>query len=198
MKVEKFFEISFRPSRAGRILFLANHFRYWTMSSWNRTTSFANKIKIGYLGLPRELESKALDVICASDEAGCNPPLEDLIRSEIEAFEREQEMCYTAYINGNSGGYLVLHEMTCDAYGHQLTSTRDIGSGDPEDYKDMTTDEIRELSDTVRSFDRMCDRIRARFIDLVETHVVVQKTVQIPKTISVLELQGEEACNTKN
>ena len=50
-------EVDLRSRRA-MTEFLAKHFRYNTMNSWNQSTSYANNIKVYNLGLNKEQEEK--------------------------------------------------------------------------------------------------------------------------------------------
>jgi hypothetical protein len=50
-------------SKHAMINFLSTHFRYNTMNSWNRATSYANRVKIPYLGLTREQANKAYELL---------------------------------------------------------------------------------------------------------------------------------------
>ncbi len=43
--------------------FLRNHFRYHTMNSWNRSTSYACNLKITHLGLDSITLNKLFDLI---------------------------------------------------------------------------------------------------------------------------------------
>ena len=49
-------------SRKAMVGFLKNHFRYDTMSSWNRASSYANNMKIRNLGLTSEQASRLYDM----------------------------------------------------------------------------------------------------------------------------------------
>jgi len=89
-------------SKKAMIDFLVKHFRYDTMNSWNRSTSYANNMKITHLDLPREITDKLWDML----DVECDElhwAWEDLIAN----FERETG--YTAGWNGRSGGYLVMY-----------------------------------------------------------------------------------------
>jgi hypothetical protein len=91
-----------RRSRSAMVDFLQDHERYDTMNSWNRLTSYANNIKIHYLGLSAKLSDKAyqiLDTYCW-----------DEIRWPIEEFTVSQGDAYTIGTNGRCGGYLVLYQ----------------------------------------------------------------------------------------
>lgn len=90
-----------QPTREEMIAFLRGHFRYYTMSSWNRSTSYARKVKISNLGLTREQESSAYDLIYVEDTF-----LE--INESIREFSEENSYRYQACFNGRSSGYIVL------------------------------------------------------------------------------------------
>ena len=64
-KIEKFF----RPKNEKmndqeKFDYIKNHFRYNTMSSWNRVTSFANNVKIHNLGFTKEQQDKYYTIFC--------------------------------------------------------------------------------------------------------------------------------------
>ncbi len=83
--------------------FLESHFRYFTMSSVNRMTSYANCIKVHRLGLTREQLSAAFEVLEADEYW-------DEIRYPIDLFTAEMNGEYTIGCGGRSGGYLVLRK----------------------------------------------------------------------------------------
>ncbi len=90
-----------RRSREKMVEFLAGHYRYNTMNSWNRGTSYANRVKIRNLGLTREQDSKAYDIL--------NTDYWDELNYVIDDFTSAMGGCYTIGSNGRSGGYLVLY-----------------------------------------------------------------------------------------
>ena len=90
-----------QPTREEMITFLRGHFRYYTMNSWNRLTSYARKVKIHSLCLTREQESHAYDLIYVEDTF-----LE--INEKIREFSEENGYRYQACFNGRSSGYIVL------------------------------------------------------------------------------------------
>jgi hypothetical protein len=99
-----------RRSRAAMVDFLAGHFRYDTMNSWNGLTSYANNIKTHRLGLTPEQSNKA-DEMLGTDYW-------DEIRYPIDDFTRAQGDSYTIGTNGRSGGYLVLYQSRREQTGH--------------------------------------------------------------------------------
>lgn len=92
--------------------FLVDHFRYSTMNSWNLSKSYANKIKINYLGLTREQESAAYDVLPADGWW-------DEISYPIDEFTAECGGEFTIGSNGRSGGYLVLYRSAHESTGYK-------------------------------------------------------------------------------
>lgn len=99
-----------RRSRAAMRAFLARHFRYDTMNSWNGLTSYANNVKTHRLGLTPEQSGKA-DEMLETDYW-------DEIRDPIDDFTESQGYEYTIGTNGRSGGYLVLYQSRREKTGH--------------------------------------------------------------------------------
>lgn len=97
------------PTRCPRtkkemIEYLSAHFRYHTLRSWNRMTSYAHNIKI--YNLPwksRDDESKAYDLVSTAQAA-------PILEKHFLEFNRQTDYRYSIIGNGRSGGYLVLVE----------------------------------------------------------------------------------------
>src|SRR4030067_1592007 len=105
-----------QPKREEMIAFLRVHFRYYTMNSWNRSTSYARRVKIRNLGLTREQESRAYDLIYVEDTF-----LE--INERIREFSEENGCRYQAGFNGRSSGYIVLIQGGKEPSGYQSFCT---------------------------------------------------------------------------
>lgn len=99
-----------RRSRSAMVDFLKSHYRYNTMSSWNRSSSYAHCIKIHRLGLTSEQSDKAYESL--------DTDFWDEIRWPIDEFTTSQGGCYTIGTNGRSGGYLVLYQSRRELTGH--------------------------------------------------------------------------------
>ena len=99
-----------RRSRTAMVAFLAGHFRYDTMRSWNRASSYAHCIKLHRLSLTSKQSDNAFDML--------DTDFWDEIREPIDDFTVSQDSRYTIGINGRSGGYLVLYESRCVLTGH--------------------------------------------------------------------------------
>lgn len=92
-----------KRSRAEMTAYLAGHFRYYTMHSWNRSTSYACNMKLYNLGLDREVADKLWDMIQV-------PDFYDQLNELIEDFNRQHNYQWQVAWNGRSGGYLVLYQ----------------------------------------------------------------------------------------
>lgn len=90
-------------SRTEMINFLTKHFRYNTMNSWNRSTSYANRVKIYDLGLSKEDQDKLWELIDCSE-------FYDEISLYLNRFAREHSYLWQVGFNGRSSGYLVLYQ----------------------------------------------------------------------------------------
>lgn len=90
-------------SRAAMTDFLQKHFRYNTMNSWNRSTSYACNLKIYQLALDREIENKLYDMIEVQE-------FFDSLRLLMDEFGAAHGYRWQAGMNGRSGGYLVLYQ----------------------------------------------------------------------------------------
>ena len=90
--------------RGEMIAFLKKHFRYHTMNVWNRSTSYANSIKLYDVDKPADIDNDTwwqLIEITAWQEK-----LSDLLAE----FGRGHHWQWQAGINGRSGGYVVLYQ----------------------------------------------------------------------------------------
>ena len=90
--------------RGEMIAFLKNHFRYHTMNSWNRATSYANNIKLYKIDKPADIDSDKYFEMLGITE--WQEKLSDL----LEEFGRRHNWLWQAGINGRSGGYVVLYQ----------------------------------------------------------------------------------------
>ena len=82
--------------------FLNKHFRYYTINSWNQSTSYAHNMKIYKLNVPRDIEDKLYEMLDCDE-------VYDEINMLIDDFNYDHDYKYQAGFNGRSGGYLVLY-----------------------------------------------------------------------------------------
>jgi len=112
----KFFRHVDLRSRKAMVAFLTGHFRYDTMRSWNRSTSYACNLKVTHLGVGSEIVAKLLDLLSISE---FYEPLADLCRE----FGEEYGFAWQAGFNGRSGGYLVLYQGETSPSGYKSICT---------------------------------------------------------------------------
>jgi len=90
--------------RKALVDFLKQHFRYHTMNSWNRSTSYANCIKLHHVAKPS----------CIDDDTWWEmlrvTNWHDTLSDLLEDFARRHNWQWQAGINGRSGGYVVLYK----------------------------------------------------------------------------------------
>lgn len=149
--------------------FINEHFTYWTMNSWNRLESIANNVKLYNLHLDGDW-TVALSYLYDEEDIG---GLQQEIRDLIWSWEQDHQG-YSLGFNGRSDGYLVI-------YNHDRHSGRVnfrnilpddlVGFDTYEDFKENLKDwygwtvkdylpELREYTELIRSFDKLCDDIR--------------------------------------
>lgn len=203
-------------TKKAMVEYLTNHFRYDTMNSWNCGTSYAHNMKLYTLGLTREQEDKAYDLI-DFDEVGWY--IEDCIAD----FEAE---CpgYTAGFNGRSGGYLVLYEMKlepldyksyCPACGQRnFTTVEETGNrcgrcgqhtrinyikppmtkrvypgrsiDQDEDFSSWYKADVADRVKVVQAFDRLADNLVAALVDMLENYTIEEEEYTVTQTRKVL------------
>ena len=106
-----------KRSRAEMTAYLSGHFRYNTMNSWNRSTTYACNMKLYKLGLDRETEDKLWDMIQV-------PEFYERLNERIVDFNRKHNYLWQAGWNGRSGGYLVLYQGGTKPSGYRSYCTK--------------------------------------------------------------------------
>ncbi len=202
------------------ITYLQNHFRYYTMNSWNKSTSYARNVKIYNLGLTREQENEALELLEAHGAF-------DRINDIIHDFDTRHDYKYQMGYNGRSQGYIVLYQggkqypgykTQCDACGKltwyeteqackmngcsgtltllktpvfRVFSQPGMGIDMEQDFEDWDDDSLRSRYELIKDFDATIDECIKAFKDLIDACRVVEKTVMIPTKVKVLECADE-------
>lgn len=129
--------------------YLQNHFRYYTMNSWNGTQTFANNVKITNMGLTRKLVDCAFDV--RETRIWC---------AQVDKRITEYTAEFPAYLirfNGRSSGYMCL---LAESSWHQFNQ-------DPAEYadpKEWDMEALKERTEVVQAFDHACDLLRGDLI----------------------------------
>ena len=91
-----------------KLEYLQSHFRYSTMSGWNRVMSFARNVKLHRIGAPNEAYDFVNEEIAYED-----------VRQIINDFQANHLDNYTIGFNGRSSGYLVLYKCHYEETGHK-------------------------------------------------------------------------------
>lgn len=172
-------------SRKAMADFLANHFRYYTMNSWNCSTSWANNVKIYKLGLPTEIENKLYDMLdveyYGSDLQFC---IDDLIR------EFEVKTGYSAGFNGRNGGYIVMYDTEYVDGKRYTCSGRSVDDYTLNEYMDKDEFDMQDLRDKVKlvqEFDELCNQIIDKCIYFAENYEVVEEEYTVTMTRKVFQ-----------
>ena len=151
--------------------FINEHFKYWTMNSWNRLESVAHNVKLYNLGLDGDW-CTALDYLTDENDIG---DLQFEISMRIRDWEKDNPG-YTLGFNGRSDGYLVIYNMEkdgrvnfrnilpesltgYDTYEEWKASLKDNWCGYTENVSDYIG-ELREYTQLIRNFDKFCDELR--------------------------------------
>lgn len=198
--------------------FLANHFRYFTMNSWNNSTGWANNVKI-----PKVIPSKYQDAVF---ELMQTDDFYMSIGDILNDFDMMYNYQYQAGINGRSGGYIVMvhggvkedtiftFENTnngrdyADGYGwmnieeakgrglYKKTRRRvftqpglDVDTGNPNELQDMEMSELQEITERVQEFDIVCDNVVSMAIDMAKNYEVEEEEILVPQTVKTLSLK---------
>lgn len=148
--------------------FINNHFTYSTLNSWNGLRSIANNVKLHRLHLSGDWTRVCAMLFDGTDRCGLGTEIGDTI-AEWEIAHPG----YKCYFNGRSGGYLVLYND-----GNNKSVVPDC-IGDYDNYEDFKADardnyggvkylmdELRETTQLIREFDKLCDDLR----DIVDAY----------------------------
>ena len=217
MKTQGFF---FQPvdkrNRQAMVDFLSQHFRYDTMHSWNRSTSYAQCVKIHRLGIPNELLTTAYELLVVDV---VQKRLTDLMRD----WSKRSAYRWQAGFNGRAGGYVVLYQggqkpsayrsycpecgqrhvklvsptsSCCGRCGADRVNYRtppievftqpSMGIDEDRDFDTWRVDDLRERVELVQSFDRLCDTLRHAYLAMCAKYEVIDKQIMVPHTVKVL------------
>lgn len=215
--MKRFYEKVDMRSRKAMADFLTGHFRYDTMNSWNRSTSYANCVKIHRLDLTPEQMEQAWEMLECEE-------VFDAIHTLTREWAAEREWRWQVAFNGRSGGYLVLYQggldyknartARCDQCGKRTWHKQDTpcttdwchgtlrvlpkpmpqivtypgrGLDESEDFTEWDMESLRNRVKLVQEFDRLCDEVTAIFAGFCDHYKVVDEKIMVPKTVKVLQ-----------
>lgn len=92
-----------KRNRKAMCSFLQGHSRYFTMNACNRSTSYANNVKIHRLELPASIRDRAYRMLEVDEY---HWEVEDILEEWAATYDQR----WQAGFNGRSGGYLVLYQ----------------------------------------------------------------------------------------
>ena len=204
-------------TRGAMVSFLRDHSRYWTMNSWNRSTSYANCVKIHRLDLTREQLERAWDMLDMPEVYAAIHAVRD---NWAAAYGWEWQVGF----NGRSSGYLVLYQgaldrenartAQCDHCGKltwhkqdapcttdwcdgtlcvlpklrpQIVTYPGHGIDESRDFTEWCMDDLRDRVRLIQDFDHVCDEAVAVFVGYCDNYRVVEEDILIPKTVKALE-----------
>ncbi len=161
--------------------FLKEHYKYWTLNSWNKLDSIANNVKIYNLGL----DWKILELLELDNYFTINANIEDW---EIE------HKGYKVGFNGRSCGYLVLYnednsKSVLDYYVDSNDTYEEFKKDIQNNYgalKYYHADLIRQV-ELVQEFDRLCDDLLEECKYMLEHCKVVEKEEWVTRKYNTLE-----------
>ena len=158
--MQQFYKKVDRRSRKAMTAFLAEHFRYSTMNSWNGSTSYACNLKVHRLGLDSEVVDKLFELVQTEE-------FHDHLRELTRQFGEEHDYTWQARFNGSNGGYLVLyqgetkqsqHKSFCRKCGQRnFTSVNDTGTICGRCRSDSRVDYAKPLMEVVTFYGRSTD-----------------------------------------
>ena len=169
--------------------FLVWHRRYHTMNSWNKSTSYANCVKIDQLPLTRTQRDIAYDLLEVEE-------VWDDIRFLMDEYAREHKYKYQVGFNGRSAGYLVLYRRGQNPDGSIFTYPGKSFDMEPAmDFDGWELEDFQDRAAFVSRFDRLCDDILTAFVSFIDNYEVKNETVMVPKTVKVLVPKREGTVN---
>lgn len=183
-----------KRSRAAMVHFLSNHFRYYTANSWNRSTSYANNVKIHRLPIPAELQEMAYDIACGAVRS---PDFDFICEDEFRAFL--DDTGYFAGFNGRSSGYIVMYDTKRKDDTNEIIALCGVPIDQNADFDDKDEWDIHRLRERVilvERFDQMCLNILNRFIELLKESKVETHTVVKTESYKILVPKDDDSANT--
>ena len=161
--------------REAMLCFLEEHPKYNLYNSWNLVKGFSQCIKIYKLDVSNEIKAKFIDMLSLDDDFEIQ-----MIFADVFDDFRNNNPGYSIHVNGRNDGYLVLYADNNQIYQDQLNCLDDL-----EDT------ELRELTNTVISFDEAADTLIEFLSELANETEVIEKEILVPKKIHVLKRINE-------
>jgi len=167
-----------KPTLKAMREYLDNHFRYYTMNSWNKVTNYARNVKLYTLNIPKEDQDTAYSLLSVEDTE-----IWEIIRYMMCQFASIYEYKYQMGFNGRSNGYIVLYQG-----GKNKDNKPCIYPSKSQSltHEGLSSDSLRQLYDVVKHFDATVDNIIAVFKDYASSHIVEEREIMIPTKVRVV------------
>jgi hypothetical protein len=159
--------------------FLVEHPRYHTMHSWNRSTAYAQCVKLHWLPLTREQEMKASAIIECSE-------FWERVKELQDDFAAEHKFEWQTGFNGKSGGYIVLYRGGMKDGRPFTWPGRSVDMEPDMDFYGWDLEDFQIRAEFVLEFDKLCDVILSELLYYVENYDVKDEVVSVPKTVKRL------------
>lgn len=167
-----------QKSRAEMVTFLSGHFRYNTLSSWNKSTSYAHCIKLHHgLGIPPDIDDTKYDMVF-------NQEWINHMRGIMDRFDEDHCHNWQVGTNGRSSGYLVLYQGGIE--NGKIVCYPGRSMDRDEDFHDWGMDQLKAKVYLICDFDVLTADIAIDFVAFCRTYEIVEKTIMVPKKIQVL------------
>lgn len=180
--------------------YIHKHFYYYTLSSWNKSKSLANNVKIYNLPLTKEQRDKFFDLYC---EESLIDELYFHINMILEDFSREND--FEIAFNGRSGGYLVAYNkrkngcvscesiidedlIDCCSYEDLIEYFKEFKGWSFRDCQAEAKRKIEENFEKCILFDDCCDDVLNELKYLLDNSRIEEEEIVVSKKIKVLQI----------
>lgn len=175
--MKQFYKKIDTTNREKMIQYLSSHRRYYTMNSWNQSTSYANNLKIYNLGLTFEQQSKLYKLMNTED-----PALYESINDLCHSFNCEHNWKYQVGFNGRSDGYLVLYQGGIKEDGRPFSypgRSTDMN----ENFKEWSDEDLKDRVELIENFDKLCDNIVKEAAYIADNYEIEQEEYIATRTV---------------
>jgi hypothetical protein len=158
--------------------FIAGHTRYSTMNSWNRTTSYANRVKLPGLPLTHEQEMTAFGLLEVDE-------FWERVREIQDDWAKERKYKWQTGFNGRSSGHIVLYRGGKHENGDVFTMP---GQGVDEelDFEGWELLDYQDKAKFILEFDLLCDLVLTELVYCTDNYDVKEQVRMRPEAIHVM------------
>lgn len=181
-----------QPTREEMIQFLEKHFRYFTINSWNKSSSYARNVKVHNLDLTKEQRSRAYDLIYVEETFY-------EINERLRQFAEGNDYRFQVSFNGRSSGYIVLiqggkepsgYQSYCPSCGQKNYKKVLPAAGSPED----------EVRNYVRTKNWWVETVYLEQEEVTKHGLAPERVLEIVREVKAekAEYTGDDICGHCN